>query len=276
MIATEMPRISEQLSLYRSVLDAAGDLPVTFRTLDVGGDKILPYMRHEAEENPALGWRAIRLGLDRPGLMRSQIRALLQAAAGRELKIMFPMIAACDEFDAAKDLIERELTSLRRRRHKLPDRVEVGAMVEVPSLLFQLDALIPRVDFLSVGSNDLVQFLFAADRGNRRVADRFDPLSAPVLRALMSIVDKAKAGGKPVALCGELASKPIGALALVGIGFRAMSLTPSALGAVKAMLLDLNAAKAEALLRPLVEKPPTDCTIRSKLEEFAAAEGLQL
>ena len=276
MIATEMPRISEQLSLYRSVLDAAAGKPVTFRTLDVGGDKILPYMRHEAEENPALGWRAIRLGLDRPGLMRSQIRALLQAAAGRDLKVMFPMVATCTEFDEAKGLIERELTSLRRRRHKLPDRVEVGAMVEVPSLLFQLDGLIPRVDFLSVGSNDLVQFLFAADRGNRRVAERFDPISAPVLRALMLILDKARAGGKPVALCGELASKPIGALALIGIGFRAMSLTPSALGAVKAMLLDLDAAKAEALLRPLVENPPQDGTIREKLEAFAAAEGLQL
>jgi phosphotransferase system enzyme I (PtsP) len=276
MIATAMPRISEQLSLYRAVLDAAGDKPVTFRTLDIGGDKVLPYMRSEQEENPALGWRAIRLGLDRPGLMRSQVRALLQAAAGRELKVMFPMVATCAEFDDAKALIERELTALRRRRHKLPDRVEVGAMVEVPSLLFQLDELIPRVDFLSVGSNDLVQFLFAADRGNRRVADRFDPLSAPMLRVLMTIADKARAGGKPVALCGELASKPIGALALVALGYRAMSLTPSALGAVKAMVLDLDAKKAEALLRPLVEKPPTDGTIREKLEAFAATEGLQL
>ena len=142
MIATNMPRIGEQLSLYRSVLDAAGDKPVTFRTLDIGGDKVLPYMREEPEENPALGWRAIRLGLDRPGLMRSQVRALLQAAAGRELKIMFPMIAAVSEFDEAKALVERELTHLRRHRHKLPDRVEVGAMVEVPSLLFQLDELV--------------------------------------------------------------------------------------------------------------------------------------
>jgi phosphotransferase system enzyme I (PtsP) len=276
MIATEMPRISEQLSLYRAVLDSAGDKPVTFRTLDVGGDKILPYMRAEPEENPALGWRAIRLGLDRPGLMRSQIRALLQAAAERELRIMFPMVATCAEFDEAKAMIERELTALRRRRHKLPDRVEVGTMVEVPSLLFQLDALVSRVDFLSVGSNDLVQFLFAADRGNRRVADRFDALSAPVLRALMSIVDRAKAGGKPVTLCGELASKPIGALALVALGFRTLSLTPSALGAVKAMLLDLDVKKAEALIRPLIENPPPSGTIRERLEQFAAAEGLQL
>jgi len=208
--------------------------------------------------------------------MRSQVRALLQAAAGRELKVMFPMIAAVSEFDEAKALIERELTLLRRRRHKLPERVEVGAMVEVPSLLFQLDELIQRVDFLSVGSNDLMQFLFAADRGNRRVAERFDSLSAPILRALMQISDRARAGGKPLSLCGELASKPIGALALVGIGYRTLSLAPSALGAVKSMLLDLDAKKAEALLRPLVETPAPGVSIRARLEAFAAAEGLPL
>jgi phosphotransferase system enzyme I (PtsP) len=276
MIATTMPRISEQLSLYRSVLDAAGDKPVTFRTLDIGGDKVLPYMQKEPEENPALGWRAIRLGLDRPGLMRSQVRALLQAAAGRELKVMFPMVATVAEFDEAKLLVERELTHLRRHRHKLPDRVEVGAMVEVPSLLFQLDELIARADFLSVGSNDLVQFLYAADRGNMRVAERFDAISAPVLRALKQIVDKAHAADTPVTLCGELASKPIGALALVALGYRALSLTPSALGAVKAMLLDLDLKKAAAMLQPLVDSPASSVAIREKLMAFAEAEGLQL
>jgi phosphotransferase system, enzyme I, PtsP len=276
MIATAMPRISEQLSLYRSVLDAAGDKPVTFRTLDIGGDKVLPYMRAEAEENPALGWRAIRLGLDRPGLMRSQVRALLQAAAGRELKIMFPMIAACSEFDEAKALIERELTALRRRRHKLPDRIEVGAMLEVPSLLFQLDDLIKRVDFLSVGSNDLVQFLFAADRGNRRVADRFDAISAPVLRALKTVVERGRAAGKTVTLCGEMASKPLGALALVALGFRALSLSPSTLGAVKAMLLELDTKKANAVLAPLIDAPSAGISVRARLQEFAEAEGLPL
>ncbi|MBM3530117.1 MAG: phosphoenolpyruvate--protein phosphotransferase [Alphaproteobacteria bacterium] len=276
MIATEMPRISEQLALYRAVLDSAGDRPVTFRTLDIGGDKVLPYMRAEVEENPALGWRAIRLGLDRPGLMRSQIRALLQAAASRELKVMFPMVATVAEFDEAKGMIERELTSLRRRRHKLPDRVEVGVMVEVPSLLFQLDELMPKVDFLSVGSNDLAQFLYASDRGNRRVADRFDPISAPMLRALKMIAEKARAAGKPVALCGELASKPIGALALVGLGYRALSLTPSALGPVKAMLLELDAKKAEAAVVPLLETASPSPNIRERLESFAASEGLPL
>ena len=165
---------------------------MTFRTLDIGGDKVLPYMRNVEEENPALGWRAIRLGLDRPGLLRSQIRALLRAAGGRELKVMFPMIATVEEFDEAKSLVERELTHLRRHGHKLPERVEVGTMVEVPSLLYQLDELLARVDFLSVGSNDLVQFFYAADRGNSRVADRFDAISAPILRALKAIADQGR------------------------------------------------------------------------------------
>jgi phosphotransferase system enzyme I (PtsP) len=276
MVAPSLPRIAEQLSLYRAVLDAAGDKPVTFRTLDIGGDKVLPYMHSVEEENPALGWRAIRLGLDRPGLMRSQVRALLRAAAGRELKIMFPMVAAVYEFDEAKALVEGELTHLRRHRHKMPERVEIGTMVEVPSLLFQLDELIPRVDFLSVGSNDLVQFLYAIDRGNMRVSNRFDALSPPILRALKIIIEKANAGGKPVTLCGELASSPAGALALVALGYRSLSLTPSALGAIKAMLLDLDSKKAAAMLKPLIDRPAKGVAIRERIEAFAAAEGLQL
>ncbi|MGA2945433.1 MAG: phosphoenolpyruvate--protein phosphotransferase, partial [Xanthobacteraceae bacterium] len=220
MVAPNFPRSSEQYTLYRTVLDAVDNKPVTFRTLDIGGDKVLPYMRNIEEENPALGWRAIRLGLDRPALLRTQLRALLRAAAGRSLKVMFPMIATVAEFEQAKQLVERELTHLRRHGHKLPDEVEVGSMVEVPSLLYQLDELLEHVDFLSVGSNDLVQFLYAVDRGNPRVSGRFDPLSAPVLRALKDIADKCREHGKPVTLCGELASQPIGALALAGIGYR--------------------------------------------------------
>ena len=254
MVAPNFPRSSEQYALYRAVLDAAGDKPVTFRTLDIGGDKVLPYMRNVEEENPALGWRAIRLGLDRPALLRTQLRALLRAAGGRALKIMFPMIAAVQEFDQAKELVERELTHLRRHGHKLPDEVEVGSMVEVPSLLYQLDELLDRVDFLSVGSNDLVQFLYAVDRGNPRVSGRFDPLSAPVLRALKDIADKGRAHKKPVTLCGELASQPLGALALVALGYRSLSLTPSAVGPVKAMLLDLDCRKTAAFLSQLIEK----------------------
>jgi phosphotransferase system enzyme I (PtsP) len=276
MVAATFPRTTEQLSLYRTVLDVVGDRPVTFRTLDIGGDKVLPYMRVVEEENPALGWRAIRLGLDRPGLLRSQMRALLKAAAARELRVMFPMIASIDEFDQAKTIVERELTHLRRHGHSLPERVHVGAMVEVPALLYQLDELFARVDFLSVGSNDLFQFLYAVDRSNTRVADRFDPISAPILRALKAIAEKGRNHGKPVTLCGELASNPLGALALVALGYRSLSLTPSAIGPVKQMLRELDAAKAQALLCPLLERPVGSVAVRDRLEAFAAAEGLQL
>ncbi len=276
MVAPNFPRSSEQFTLYRSVLDSAGDKPVTFRTLDIGGDKVLPYMRNIEEENPALGWRAIRLGLDRPALLRTQLRALLRAAAGRSLKIMFPMIATVDEFEQAKELVERELTHLRRHGHKLPEEVEVGSMVEVPALLYQLDDLLERVDFLSVGSNDLVQFLYAADRGNPRVSNRFDPLSAPVLRALKDIADKCREHGKPVTLCGELGSQPIGAMALAAIGYRSLSLTPSAMGPVKALLLELDCRKATAFLCPLIEKSTGAVPIRAQLQKFAADSGLQM
>jgi phosphotransferase system enzyme I (PtsP) len=274
MVAPNFPRASEQYALYRAVLDAAGDKPVVFRTLDIGGDKVLPYMRSLEEENPALGWRAIRLGLDRPGLLRSQLRALLRAAGSRALKIMFPMVSTVAEFDQARELIERELTHLRRHGHKLPDEVQVGSMVEVPSLLYQLDELLEHADFLSVGSNDLVQFLYAIDRGNPRVAGRFDALSAPVLRALKDVVDRGRAHHKPVALCGELASQPIGAIALVAIGYRALSLTPSAMGPVKAALLELDSRKAAEFLWPLLDKPGVGKPIRALLEEFAARQGL--
>jgi phosphotransferase system enzyme I (PtsP) len=276
MVATSFPRIGEQLSLYRSVLESAGEKPVTFRTLDIGGDKVLPYMSAFEEENPAMGWRAIRLGLDRPGLMRSQIRALLRAASGKALRIMFPMVAVVDEYDQGKLMVEHELTYLRRHGHTLPERVEIGVMVEVPSLLFQLDDLLPHVDFLSVGSNDLCQFLFAADRGNSRVAERYDPISVPVARALRLIARKGREHRKPVTLCGELASKPIGALTLVALGYRSLSITPSAVGPVKSMLLELDAEKALAAIGPLLDHSETGMTLRQRVEQFAASENLQL
>jgi phosphotransferase system enzyme I (PtsP) len=180
------------------------------------------------------------------------------------------------EFDEAKTLVERELTHLRRHGHKLPERVEIGTMLEVPSLLYQLDELFERVDFLSVGSNDLVQFFYAVDRSNMRVAERFDHLSAPILRALKQIIDTGRAYNKPVTLCGEMASRPIGALALIGLGYRSLSLSPSAVGPVKAMILDLDADKVQTLMSPLLEKPTPGLSIRDRLAAFAEAEGLVL
>jgi phosphotransferase system, enzyme I, PtsP len=201
---------------------------------------------------------------------------MLRAASGRQLRIMFPMVAAVHEFDEAKSLVERELTHLRRHGHKLPESVDIGTMLEVPALLFQLDELLERVDFLSVGSNDLVQFFYAVDRGNARVAARFDELSPPVLRALKQIADKAKQHNKPVTLCGELASTPLGALALVGLGYRSLSLVPSAIGPVKAMRLETEAAKAEALVTALLAKPDGSGSVRDKLAAFAQAAGLPI
>ena len=276
MIASAFPRISEQLKLYRAVLDAAGERPVTFRTLDIGGDKVLPYMRTVEEENPALGWRAIRLGLDRPGLLRSQLRALLRAGAGRELRIMFPMVAAVEEFDRARAIVERELTHLRKHGHGLPEKVYVGAMVEVPSLLFQLDEILSRADFLSVGSNDLVQFLYAADRSNVRVADRFDPLSPPALRAFRLVAEAGLRHGKPVTLCGELASRPLEAVALAALGYRALSVSPASIGPVKAMMLELDVSAARKVLLPLLEDKSGMADPRPALSAFAKASGLPI
>jgi phosphotransferase system enzyme I (PtsP) len=228
------------------------------------------------EENPALGWRAIRLGLDRPGLLRGQIRALLRAGGGRALRIMFPMITEVAEFDSAKALVERELTYLRQHGHALPERIDVGTMVEVPALLYQLDELLAKVDFVSVGSNDLFQFLFAVDRGNAKVSERFDSLSVPILRALRQIVQKANAANKSACLCGEMASKPIGALALIALGYRSLSMSATGHGPVKAMILDLDVKKAEAVLMPLLDAPAGSVSIRERLMAFAEAEGLSL
>ncbi len=274
MVAATLPRTSEQLRLYRSVLDAAASKPVTFRTLDIGGDKVLPYMRSLEEENPALGWRAIRLALDRPALLRIQIRGLLHAAAGRELRLMFPMVAVTDEFDRSKELVEQELTHLRRHGHRLPETLHIGAMVEVPALLFALDEILNRADFLSVGSNDLVQFMFAADRGNARVSNRFDPLSEPVLRALKAVVEAGKKHKKPVTLCGELASRPLEAMTLLALGFRTLSLSPAAIGPVKAMVLGLDLAAAEKMIEPILNGGGAKEPVRVLLAEFAAKHGV--
>src|SRR6202161_2251525 len=276
MVAPNFPRTTEQYALYPAVLDAAGEKPVTFRTLDIGGDKVLPYMKNLEEENPALGWRAIRMGLDRPVFLRLQLRALLRAAIGRDLKVMVPMVSTVGEFIAARELLDMEVAFAERCGRELPRSVAFGAMVEVPSLLWQIDELLTRVDFLSVGSTDLVQFLYAADRGNPRVAGRFDPLSSPVLRALKDIADKCLEHGKPVTVCGELASQPLGALALIALGYRSLSLTPSAMGPIKAMLLELDSGKAAGFLSPLIEKSTGATSIREQLEKFAAAESLQI
>lgn len=274
MIASKLPRINEQSALYRAVLDGSGGLPVTFRTLDIGGDKVLPYLRVGQEENPALGWRAIRFGLDRPGLFRSQIRALLRASAGRDLRIMLPMITEVAEVVRVRQVIDRELAHFDLHGHEKPSRLMVGAMVEVPSLLWQLDELMAVSDFVSVGTNDLFQFVTATDRGNMRVAGRYDPLSAPFLRVLKSVVDVAARHNIPVTLCGELAGQPLAAMALIGIGYRALSMAPAAIGPVKAMLLSVDASRLTPMVDELLDAPTVPDSVRTSLRAFAEAEGI--
>ncbi len=276
MVAAQFPRGEQQYQLYKSVMDAVPDTPVTFRTLDIGGDKILPYMSRLEEDNPALGWRAIRIGLDRPGLLRTQLRAMLRAGAGRDLRIMFPMVATASEIDAAKDLTMREVMHLTRHGYELPRDLKLGIMIEVPSVLFALDEILPRVDFVSVGSNDLTQYLFAADRDNKRVSTRFDPLSPSMLRALKTITDKAAAHGTSVTLCGEMGGKPLDALALIGIGYRNLSMSPASLGPVKAMLLALDAGEAQAFIADKLSGSSGADSIREDLRAFAEAKGVPL
>jgi len=267
MVAEEMPRFNAQTALYRRVMDAAGDLPVTFRTLDLGGDKVLPYLEAEREDNPALGWRAIRMGLDRPALLRLQLRALIAAARGRPLRIMFPLVASCDEFRAARQLVEVEVAWAQRRGRPAPSRLDVGAMIEAPALIWHLDALLPMTDFVSVGTNDLMQYMFAADRGNPRVADRFDPLSPPFLRALQSIQESCAETGTPVSVCGEMAGRPLEAFALVALGFDRLSMPPAGVGPVKQMVLSCDREAARRGVSALLNRGAG--SVRNEIETLA-------
>lgn len=277
MVAATFPRAEQQERLYREVLDAACGKPVTFRTIDIGGDKVLPYFRGATQEqNPALGWRAIRLTLDRPGLLRTQIRALLKAAGGRELRVMLPMVTEVGEIAQAREIIDREVRHLSRFAHLLPTSLKLGAMVEVPSLLFQLEELMKAVDFVSVGSNDLFQFVMATDRGNSQLAGRFDPLSAPFLRVLKRVADAGKAAGTPVTLCGELAGRPVSAMALIGLGYRSVSMPPAAIGPVKAMLAELQVAELSALLDEALASRSNSANPRQMLEQFSRQHGVPL
>ena len=276
MIASTLPSLRDQIELYGAVLDAAGDSPVVFRTLDIGGDKMLPYMNFAAlkEENPALGWRAIRISLDRPGLLRHQVRALLTAAAGRSLRIMFPMVAEVAEFQRARALVDKELARLDQFGKEKPATLEIGTMLEVPSLAWQLDTLLPLVDFVSVGSNDLLQFLFASDRGNSRVAGRYDFLSPAVLSFLRHIVVKCHQHETPLTLCGEMSGKPLEAMALLGLGFRRISMSPAAVGPVKMMVRSLDVSELKAFMEGLFDLP--DRSVRERLAEFAVARGVAI
>ncbi len=273
MIHAQFPDLQAQTDLYARVFESAKDRPVVFRTLDLGADKRLPYFPVSEEENPALGWRSIRIGLDRPALLRQQLRALLQAAAGRPFSIMFPMIADVADLDGARDLLDRELARAKELGQPVGD-LRVGAMIEVPALIWQLDQLLPQVDFVSVGSNDLMQFFFASDRNNPRLAERYDLLSSAALNMMRALVEATDKAGVTLSVCGEAAGRPLEAMTLVALGVRELSMPPGGVGPVREMIRSLDAEALAHYLDSLRGAP--DHSLRHKLRSFAQDHNISL
>jgi phosphotransferase system enzyme I (PtsP) len=264
--------VADQAAIYARVLDAADGRPVLFRTLDLGSDKLLPGDPPPEEENPAMGWRSLRVGLDRPALLRRQLRALLLAARGRDLSVMFPMVATVAEFRAARDLLQAEAARVR----PMPGRLSIGTMLEVPALLWQLPELLRETDFISVGSNDLMQFLFAADRSSPALATRYDLLSAPVLAMLEEVVRLADEARVSVSLCGEAASRPLEAMALAGIGFRNLSMPAPGVLPVKALLAALDLSSFRPVLAAIRNGAAGESSLREPLTVWARETGLPI
>jgi phosphotransferase system enzyme I (PtsP) len=269
LVSATLPGRDRQLRLYTKVLEAAGDRPVVFRTVDIGGDKALPYLTdvHDEAENPAMGWRALRLSLERSTLMKAQARALIEASAGKVLRVMFPMVSEPWEYEEARALFEEQIEWSRKAHRKLPSRIEFGAMIEVPSIAEMIDQLLPRVDFISIGTNDLTQFLFAADRSDPRLAQRYDWLSPAILRFIKRVLVAARDANVPARICGEMAGRPLEAMALIGIGAENFSITPAGVGPVKAMIRSLDAAAVRARLDQMLARPPKD--MRKALADWA-------
>jgi len=276
LVSATMPQRERQQRLYRDVLDASGDRPVVFRTVDIGGDKALPYLRFDghAEENPAMGWRALRLALERDGLMKAQARALLEAAAGRTLNVMFPMVSEPWEFEEAKAIFERQRDWIAKQGRQLPSRIHYGTMLEVPALAEMLDVLLPKVDFVSIGTNDLTQFLFAADRANPKLAERYDWLSPAILRFLRRVLIACREADTPVTICGEMGGRALEAMALLALGFERLSITPAAIPPVKAMVRSLDLAAAKPMMETLLADPPRN--LRDTLLEWARSQSVDI
>ena len=274
MIGETMPRLADQTRFYKKILDGAGDKAVVFRTLDLGGDKVLPYARWEREENPALGWRAIRIALDRPALLRYQVRALIAASVGKTLRILLPMVSDVDEFNRGRALIDRELERARLMGQERPTQVLVGAMLEVPALAFMLPQLMRSADFVSIGSNDLLSLAFAVDRTNPRVAKRYDNLNPASLTLIRLIVQSAAENSGELSLCGEMAGRPLDAMALLGLGLRTLSMSPGQIGPIKMMIRSMHLGEVSAFVDRLCNR--VDHSLRTRLAAFAAERGIVL
>ncbi len=276
LVSATLPARERQTRLYRDVLDAAGDKPVVFRTVDIGGDKVLPYLRHnngEHEENPAMGWRALRVALEREGLLKVQARSLLEAAAGRTLNVMFPMVSEPWEFDAAREVFESQRRYLKGQKKLLPEQVRYGAMLEVPALAETLDILAPRLSFLSIGTNDLTQFLFAADRSNPKLAERYDWLSVSIMRFLKRVQQGVIGHNVDVTVCGEMGGRRLEALALLGIGIRRLSITPAGVGPIKELVRKVDLEEISAAMNRWLASPPP--SLREALAQWAQERGIE-
>ena len=275
LVSATLPARDRQTRLYRDVLDAAGDKPVVFRTVDIGGDKTLPYLRHDdgqGEDNPAMGWRALRVALEREGLLKVQARALLEAAAGRQLNVMFPLVAEPWEFDQAKAIFDGQLAFLRQQKKQLPEAIRYGVMLEVPALAEQLDVLAPRISFLSIGTNDLTQFLFAADRSNPKLAERYDWLSPAILRFIRRVVTTLDGSGVEIGVCGEMGGRRLEALALLGIGIEKLSITPASVGRIKDLVGKVDLGEVKAAMDGWLAQPPLD--MRAAMTAWAIERGI--
>jgi phosphotransferase system enzyme I (PtsP) len=277
LVSATLPQRDRQTRLYRDVLEAAGERPVIFRTVDIGGDKSLAYLSSDSskeDENPAMGWRALRLALEREGLLKVQARALMEAAAGRTLNVMFPMVSEPWEFDAAKAVFDTQLEFLKRTRRTLPEAIRYGVMLEVPSLAEMLDVLIPKVGFISIGTNDLTQFLFAADRANPKLAERYDWVSPAILRFLRRVV--AATVGHPVQLgvCGEMGGRRLEALALLGLGITRLSITPAAVGPIKELVRKVDMKAIGKAMAGWLATPPPD--MRAALQKWAEEREIEV
>ena len=248
LINSKMPRRGDLAALYKRVLDAASGKRVVFRTLDIGSDKVLPYMKPQDEPNPALGWRAIRVGLDKPGVMRMQLQALIRAAEGRPLAVMFPFVAQFEEFKAGRQALLDELEREEKLGHVLPEKVEIGAMLETPSLAFAPQQFFEMADFISIGGNDLKQFFFAADRENELVRKRYDTLNVSFLTFLEQIVARCAATGTPLSFCGEDAGRPVEAMCFAAIGLRSLSMRPASIGPVKHLLRRIDLREVRSVI----------------------------
>lgn len=274
MASEVMPDVEQQIAYYKDLYDKAGDRRVTFRSLDVGSDKLLPYWGYMGEENPAIGWRSIRITLDRRAILRQQIRAFLRAAEGKVLNVMFPMISDLSEFEDAKETLLLEIEKEKKKGHPGPSKVNIGLMIEVPALLFQLDDILPKTDFISIGTNDLAQFMFACDRGNPRLSERYDVLSAPFLRLMQTIIQKAQKYHVYCSVCGEMAGNPLEAMVLLGLGYRHLSVSGSSYGRVKSMIRSTNIRELSDYVQNLLKLKQK--TLRPQLMAYAYDHGIEI